>query len=123
MRITSGRVRADCWDKFESAYREHIEGRVAAGLRARWLVRSTTDIDAFFTISLWDSLVDLEAYERSDAVRREVLKHIVPHLNGVSTAHHCAVRHDLRLTAAQLMAIFMPSHGTQASAPAPGATP
>jgi heme-degrading monooxygenase HmoA len=110
MRITAGKVRPGCWDAFETAYRERIEGRMDHGLRARWLARSTTDVDAFFTISLWESVADLEAYERSDAVRREVLKYIAPHLIGVSTAHHCAVRYDLPLTASQLRALFLPSN-------------
>jgi heme-degrading monooxygenase HmoA len=109
MRITMGRTRSGCWEEFEAAYRAHIEGRVAPGLRARWLVRSTSDANAFFTISLWYSVADLENYERSDAVRREVLRHISPLLDGVSTAHHCAVRHDMPLSARELTEIFLPS--------------
>lgn len=106
MRITTGQVRPGCWEHFETAYLEHIEGRPARGLRARWLARSTTDPETFFTIALWDSLPDLEAYERSDAVRREVLKHIAPYIKGVSNAYHCAVRHDLPLTVPELIALF-----------------
>lgn len=106
MRITSGRVQAGTWAEFEAAYREHIESRTASGLRARWLVRSVNDADAFFTISLWVTLADMESYERSDAVRREILKHIAPYLNGVSTAHHCEVLSDVPLTNAELAGLF-----------------
>lgn len=106
MRVTMGRTKPGSWPDFEASYREHIEGKVAIGLRARWLVRSTSDANTFFTISLWDTLANMECYERSDAVRRQVLRHIAPHLNGVSTAHHCEVRRDLPLTAAELAAMF-----------------
>ena len=95
MRITMGRTRPGCWSAFESAYRQYIEGHPATGLRARWLVRSNSEADTFFTVSLWATLADMEAYERSDAVRRQVLRHIAPHLSGVSTAHHCQVRGSL----------------------------
>lgn len=106
MRITMGRTKPGAWASFETAYRQHIEAKAAPGLRARWLVRSTSDADTFFTISSWDSLADMENYERSDAVRRQILRHIAPHLSGVSTAHHCEVRRDVPLTAAELAAMF-----------------
>jgi heme-degrading monooxygenase HmoA len=106
MRITMGRTKTGTWADFEAAYRQHIESERVLGLRARWLVRSTSDVDVFFTISLWETLTDMERYERSDAVRRQVLRYIAPHLNGVSTAHHCEVRRDPQLTAAELAAMF-----------------
>lgn len=106
MRITMGHTKPGCWADFEAAYKRHIEGRVAPGLRARWLVRSTSNPETFFTISLWDTVSDMDSYERSDAVRRQILKHIAPHLNGVSTAHHCEVRRDLPLTTTELAAMF-----------------
>jgi heme-degrading monooxygenase HmoA len=106
MRITMGRTKSGSWPSFESAYRHHIEGKAAPGLRARWLVRSTTDEDTFFTISLWNTLDEMESYERSDAVRRQVLKHMAPHLSGISTAHHCEVCGDLPLSAEKLATMF-----------------
>ena len=89
-----------------SAERLYNEAKAEPGLRARWLVRSTSDANTFFTISSWNSLADLENYERSDAVRRQILRHIVPHLSGASIAHHCEVRRDVPLTAAALAAMF-----------------
>jgi heme-degrading monooxygenase HmoA len=106
MRITTGRVRSGGWRNFEAAYRQHIERKSAHGVRARWLVRSKEDSDVFFTIGLFETLADMESYERSDAVRREVLRHIAPFLVGMSTAHHCEVRRDLPLTAEDLAEIF-----------------
>jgi len=106
MRITMGRTKSGAWADFEAAYRKHIESEPVHGLRARWLVRSTSDVDVFFTISLWETLADMEKYERSDAVRRQVLRYIAPHLNGVSSAHHCEVRRNPPLTAAELAEMF-----------------
>jgi len=106
MRITMGTTKAGTWADFEAAYRKHIESEAVQGLRARWLVRSTSDVEVFFTISLWETLADMERYERSDAVRRQVLRYIAPHLNGVSTAHHCEVRRDLPLTEVEFAAMF-----------------
>lgn len=92
LRITHGRARPGHWWDLESAYLQHIEAHPAPGLLARWLVRSCSESDVFFTLSLWDSVATMEAYERSDAVRRQVLHYIAPHLDGVSTAHHCEYR-------------------------------
>lgn len=106
MRITMGRTRPGSWSQFEAAYRQYVEANAAPGLRARWLVRSVTDADTFFTVSLWERLEDLETYERSDAVQRQVLKHIAPHLSGISTAHHCRVRGELPTRVEDLAALF-----------------
>ena len=106
MRFTTGRVRSGSWQNFEAAYHQHIERKSAHGVRARWLVRSKEDSDVFFTIALFETLADMESYERSDAVRREILRHIAPFLVGTSTAHHCQVRRDLPLTAEELADIF-----------------
>jgi heme-degrading monooxygenase HmoA len=90
MRLTFGKVKAGLWDEFEGAYKQYVEGAAATqGLRTRWLVRSTSDRDTYFTLSLWETLEDMESYERSDSVEREILPHIAPFLNGPSTAHHC----------------------------------
>lgn len=97
VRITIGRTKPGCWSEFEAAYRRHIEGVPAPGLRARWLVRSSTEVDTFFTVSIWSSLAEMESHERSDAVQRQILPHIVPFLDGASTAHHCEVRGNLPL--------------------------
>jgi heme-degrading monooxygenase HmoA len=110
MRITIGRIKPGKWDEFESAYKRHVEGIAASpGLRARWLVRSSTDSDIGFTISLWETLADMERYERSDAVKRQILPHMAPYLDGITTAHHCEVRGPGPLAPGPLTALFGPS--------------
>lgn len=109
MRITMGRIRPGMWAQFETAYRQHVEGAAQGhGLRARWLVRSTADPDTCFTISLWQTLNDMETYERSDAVKRQILHHITPYLEGISTAHHCEIRSREMLSPERIAALFSP---------------
>jgi heme-degrading monooxygenase HmoA len=93
MRVTKGHVRAGCWDQYEAAYRQYVEGRPpSAGLLGRWLLRAEIDRDLGFSLSLWESKQAMEAYERSDAVRREILPRLAPFLTGDFTAHHCDVK-------------------------------
>lgn len=106
MRITMGRVGAAGWQPFEDAYKRHIERAIVPGLRARWLVRSTSQEDTFFTISLWDTLAEMESFERSDAVKRQILPHVAQLLSGISTAHHCEVRQGVPVGSAELAALF-----------------
>lgn len=93
MRVTKGRVKRGCWETYEAAYVEHVEGKPAPpGLLGRWLLRSMIDADLGFSLSLWDSQQAMEAYERSDAVRREILPHLAPFLTSDFVAHHCDVK-------------------------------
>ena len=101
MRVTKGHVKSGCWDQYEAAYRQHVEGRPPpAGLLGRWLLRATTDPNLGFSLRLWATKVAMEAYERSDAVRREILPHLAPFLTNDFVAHHCDVKaqatHDVR---------------------------
>ncbi|RQU98678.1 hypothetical protein DF047_36555 [Burkholderia cenocepacia] len=109
MRLTEGRVHPGMWADFQNAYKVHVETRAATGLRMRWLVRSKSDAEAFFTVSIWDTLCQMESFERSDAVRRQILKHIARHLCGISSAHHCEVHRSLPLNVAELTTMIRPS--------------
>jgi heme-degrading monooxygenase HmoA len=92
MRVPHGHIRSGCWNQYEAAYRQYVEQHSPVdGLVARWLVRSKTDPDLCITISLWKTLHEMEAYERSDAVKREILPRLAPYLTGDLVAHHCEV--------------------------------
>ncbi len=93
MRVTKGHIKPGCWERYEAAYREHVEGgRPAAGLLGRCLLRAVSDRELGFSLSLWESREAMEAYERSDAVRREILPKLAPFLTGDFVAHHCDVK-------------------------------
>lgn len=102
VRLTEGRVHPGMWADFQNAHEVHVEACAAPGLRMRWLVRSKSDAETFFTVSIWDTLGQMEFFERSDAVRREILKHITRHLRGISSAHHCEVRKSLPFNVVEL---------------------
>jgi heme-degrading monooxygenase HmoA len=92
MRVTKGRMKPGCWEQYESSYRRYVEGAPPPpGLLGRWLLRCVTDRDLGFSLSLWETIEAMEAYERSDAVRREILPHLAPFLTNDFVAHHCDV--------------------------------
>ena len=93
MRVTKGHVKPGCWDRYEAAYRHYVEGRPpSAGLLGRWLLRAHNDPELGFSLSLWETQEAMEAYERSDAVRREILPQLAPYLESDFVAHHCIVK-------------------------------
>jgi len=112
VRLTEGRVYPGMWADFQNAYKVHVETRAAPGLRMRWLVRSKPDAETFFTVSIWDTLGHMESFERSDAVRRQILKHIARHLCGISSAYHCEVHMSLPLNVAELATMIRLSGNT-----------
>jgi quinol monooxygenase YgiN len=61
------------------------------GLVACWLARSTTDQDMGCVVSLWSSRAAMQTYERSDAVRGEILPAVAPYLSSGFLAHHCEI--------------------------------
>jgi heme-degrading monooxygenase HmoA len=93
MRVTKGKTRPGCWEQYEAAYRQYVEGAPSPrGLLGRWLLRSVADRELGFSLSLWETLDAMEAYERSDAVRRQILPHLAPFLSSDFVAHHCDVK-------------------------------
>jgi len=93
MRITKGRVKPGCWDEYETAYRQYVEGPATPpGMLARWLLRADSDPDLGFSLSLWETQEAMEAYERSDSVRRQILPKLAKFLTSDFVAHHCAIK-------------------------------
>lgn len=68
VRMVWGKLRPGSWEE----YQHHYNTRVAAnaptikGLRQRQLLRSTEDPDEGISLSEWDTLEDLLAYERGE---------------------------------------------------------
>ncbi|AON53722.1 antibiotic biosynthesis monooxygenase family protein [Herbaspirillum seropedicae] len=109
VRLTEGQVHPGMWADFQNAYELHVETHTAPGLQMRWLARSRTDTGRFFTVSMWDSLCHMESFERSDAVHRQILKHISRYLCGISSAHHCEVHRGFPLGVAALATMIRAS--------------
>jgi heme-degrading monooxygenase HmoA len=63
-RISWGRVDPGKWDEFEDDWRSTVEKLgPQPGLRMRALMRDRDDPDALYSVSWWDSMEELTAYE------------------------------------------------------------
>lgn len=93
LRISRGRVRPGTWDQYEAALQRAVEaaGHVP-GLVSRSLVRSVSDPDEGYTISVWESQAAVENYENGDLAK--VVNPIVqPFFTGDYRTDHCEVRY------------------------------
>ena len=77
MRITWGKLRAGTWQEYEQAYHEMVAGKAVPGLRGRWLAQDVNDPDGGFSVSLWDSLDAMQAYEQSAVFTQEIQPRVV----------------------------------------------
>ena len=71
LRMSWGSIRAGYWDEYRSFYNERVapSTRGVKGLSQRQLLRSTENPDEGISLSLWETLEDLTAYERSETRR------------------------------------------------------
>ncbi len=68
IRMSWGSIRSGYWDDYRAYYNERVATSTTGvkGLQQRQLLRSTENTDEGISISLWDSMEDMTAYERSD---------------------------------------------------------
>ncbi len=92
MRITWGKVRPGLWEPFEELY-ARIADPTTPGLVGRQLVRDTTDIDAFFAISVWETQEAITAWEASEQYRERFLNLIDPFMLGAYSVSVCDIRY------------------------------
>jgi heme-degrading monooxygenase HmoA len=71
MRVTWGKLWAGTWQEYEQAYHATVAGKEVPGLRGRWLAQDVNDPDGGFSVSVWDMLDAMQAYEQS-AVFKQV---------------------------------------------------
>jgi len=71
MKVTQGRIRKDTWKEFEAAYKRVVEHSIP-GLRARYLVWDTNDRDCGHSITVWEDLHAMKAYEASDHFKKVI---------------------------------------------------
>jgi heme-degrading monooxygenase HmoA len=95
MRITWGRIHPGTWEEYEKTYNATVvaKSKNIKGLRGRWLAQDTADKDAGYSVSLWDSAEDMEAYEQSEFFKKEILAPLQPfHINAFTTTR-CDVKY------------------------------
>jgi heme-degrading monooxygenase HmoA len=93
MRITWGKLNPGTWNEFERMYKETLVGKEIKGLRGRWLAQDATDPDGGFSVSLWETPEDLEAYEQSEAFRDIYVPALRPFFAGEYTTYRCEVKY------------------------------
>lgn len=94
MRITWGKLRPGTWQEFEQAYHNVVAGKDAKGLRGRWLAQDCNDPDGGFSVSLWETQEDLQAYEQSDAFQQSIRPALQPFFAGEYTTYRCDVKYS-----------------------------
>jgi heme-degrading monooxygenase HmoA len=93
MRITWGKLRPGTWNEFEQTYHDKVAGKKLKGLQGRWLAQDVNDPDGGFSVSLWDTQENLQAYEQSEFFQQEIIQSLRPFFGGTSTTYHCDVKH------------------------------
>lgn len=93
MRITWGKLRAGVWPDFERAYHATVVGKDVKGLRGRWLAQDVNDPNGGFSVSLWDTLEDMQAYEQSAVFKQEIQPTLQPFFVGEYHTYRCDVKY------------------------------
>lgn len=93
MRITWGKLRAGTWDEFEQTYHDKVAGKEVKGLQGRWLAQDVADHDGGYSVSLWDTMENLQAYEQSDFFQKEIIPALRPFFAGSHTTYRCDVKY------------------------------
>lgn len=93
MRITWGKLRSGSWQEFEQAYHNVVVGKEVKGLRGRWLAQDLNDPDGGFSVSLWETQADMDAYEQSEVFQQQIRPALQPFFVGEYTTYRCDVKH------------------------------
>jgi len=93
VRIIYGKLRPGTWDEYEQAYKDVMnQAGEIPGLRARWLTRDVDNLDAGYSISLWEDEAAMRAYESGDFLKNTILPKLKPYFSGDYTTTHCEMR-------------------------------
>lgn len=68
IRMVWGKLRPGTWEEYERHYHERLAGNSGdiKGLKERQLLRGTEDPDEGISVSIWETLDDLRAYETGE---------------------------------------------------------
>jgi len=94
MRITWGKLRAGTWNEYEQAFHATVAGKEVPGLRGRWLAQDVHDPDGGFSVSLWETLDAMQAYEQSAVFTQEIQPILQPFFAGEYTTYRCDVKYE-----------------------------
>lgn len=94
MRITRGKLHPGTWDAFKQEYEVTVAAKShhVDGLRGRWLAQDMHDPDAGYSVSVWDSVEEMRAYEHSHFYMHEILPALQPFFVGDFSTTYCDVQ-------------------------------
>lgn len=90
LRIYWGRVRPASWDAVARRY-QTLMGIQCDGLLGRFVTRDINDPQSLFTVTIWDTLENLQNWERSDEYRQVFLGPLEAYLEGSHSVSLCEV--------------------------------
>jgi quinol monooxygenase YgiN len=92
MRISWGRVNPGAWADYQEAFKEAVEatGR-PEGLVTRVLSRDVDDPNTGYSISWWESVEAMDAYETGPGVNDEILPRIQQFFGGAFVTNRVEV--------------------------------
>lgn len=93
MRITWGKIRPRAWDDLQAVY-ARVSDPGIEGLQARWLARDTVDTDAFFAVTLWETVEAIQAWESTPEYQTEFLDKIDPFTLGSYSVSVCEIKYQ-----------------------------
>lgn len=91
IRIYWGKIEPGAWPALEEKYRALMD-IPAKGLLGRFVSQDARDPEGMFTITLWDSLESIEAWEGSQEYRDVFLAAVAPYIIGSQSISLSAVK-------------------------------
>lgn len=95
MRIVWGKIVPGKWNEFEAAFKAAMATRgEVKGLKHHWLAHDQSDANAGYSITLWDTELDMRTFWDSQK-RRDVMAPLEPFYVNQFTTTHCEVKYTL----------------------------
>ena len=95
MRIVWGKIVSGRWNEFEAAFKTAMAARgEVKGLKDHWLARDQHDANAGYSITLWSSEADMQAFWDSPK-RKAVTDPLEPFYVNQFTTTQCEVKFAL----------------------------
>lgn len=92
MRIVWGKILPGQWDGFEAAFKKAMADRGDVdGLKNHWLARDQKDPDAGYSITLWETEADMNAFWGSKK-REQATDLLGKYFVNQFTTTHCEVK-------------------------------
>ena len=91
LRISWGALKPGTWEDYEATHQRVVPGAgEVVGLRGRIVARDVDRPDTGYSISLWDSLEEMQSYEQGPLAA--VMSELEPYFGGEFATQRCELR-------------------------------